>query len=176
MRQEKEGTLRLLTPGELRLARSVFGNAITYPKVWIHHGSYFPLGLQGKNTSMAPDGEIYFRNWYASDFSTQLAEYQHTFIHEMGHVWQRERGMHVMLRGLLSWGANYHYRLDNRLLWQYPMEQQAQIIADFFVLKTYGYQVWGRLWRNNHVTLDGDLSEDVIRHQYLHTLKGFPGR
>ncbi|GGD25538.1 hypothetical protein GCM10011513_23830 [Franconibacter daqui] len=125
---------------------------------------------------MAPDGEIYFRNWYASDFSIQPADYQHTFIHEMGHVWQRERGMHVMLRGLLSWGANYHYRLDNRLLWQYPMEQQAQVIADYFVLSKFGYRIWLVLRGNRMVTLDGDLREEVIRPLYLRALSGFPGR
>lgn len=33
---EKEGTLRLLTPGEVRMSRAVFGDTIEYYKVWVH--------------------------------------------------------------------------------------------------------------------------------------------
>jgi len=95
---KKEGSLRLLTLGELRLARSVFGNTIRYHTVWIHHDSYLPFGLQFDNYVMSPNGEIYFREWYRDDFSTKEADLQHLFIHEMMHVWQRERGMQVFLR------------------------------------------------------------------------------
>lgn len=49
---EKEGTLRLLTPGEVRMARAVFGDAIEYHKVWVHHDSYFPFGLQPDRLQM----------------------------------------------------------------------------------------------------------------------------
>ncbi|WP_370521048.1 hypothetical protein [Pantoea sp. BAV 3049] len=81
----KEGTLRLLTLGEVALARGVFGRSIIYPKVWIHCDSYLPLGLQGKNVGMSPNGEIYFRKeQYSPDFSS-MSDFrkQHFFIHEM---------------------------------------------------------------------------------------------
>lgn len=42
MDNQKEGSLRLLTSGEIRLAKSIFGDSIHYHKVWIHHGSYLP--------------------------------------------------------------------------------------------------------------------------------------
>jgi len=42
--------------------------------------------------------------------------------------------MNIIGRGLVSWLVSYRYTLDGRLLSEYPMEQQAQIIADNFVL------------------------------------------
>ncbi|MFX0567598.1 hypothetical protein ACNF5A_000273 [Kosakonia cowanii] len=66
---DEEGSLRLLTLGEIALARTVYGSSITYPRVWIHHDSYFPFKLQGKTTAMSPNGELYFRDWYCDDFS-----------------------------------------------------------------------------------------------------------
>ena len=60
-KDKKEGTLRLLTSGEIALAKSVFRSTIPYHKVWIHFDSYLPFGLQDQYTAMAPNGEIYFR-------------------------------------------------------------------------------------------------------------------
>ncbi|EOI3491688.1 hypothetical protein ACN5L9_003385 [Cronobacter sakazakii] len=38
----KDGDIRLLTPGEIMLAQSVFKSAIDYSKAWIHRESYLP--------------------------------------------------------------------------------------------------------------------------------------
>lgn len=171
----KEGTLRLLTLGELRLARSVFGNAIRYHTVWIHHDSYLPFGLQFDNYVMSPNGEIYFREWYRDDFSTKEADLQHLFIHEMMHVWQRERGMQVLLRGLYSWRADYGYRLDGRKLAQYPLEQQAQIVADHFILETHGLRKWIELKTAGVVTLKNVVQyEEELKSLYKVALRNFP--
>lgn len=172
----KEGGIRRLTTGEIQLARCVFLSTIDYSKVWIHRESYPPFNLQNNNTAMTPNGEIYFRNQYFDDFSQTTDDLQHLFIHEMGHVWQRTKGMNVIFRGLVSWMVSYHYILDGRLLSDYPMEQQAQIIADNFTLQTQGYKVWRRLLGGKYptITLDGDSSELVVREQYKITLRGFP--
>lgn len=172
----KEGGARLLTPGEIELAKSVFKSTIEYNTVWIHKESYLPFNLQDEHTAMTPNGELYFRDEYRDDFSRSTDDYQHLFIHEMSHVWQRARGMNVIGRGLVSWMVSYRYTLDGRLLSEYPMEQQAQIIADNFVLQTFGYRVWYRLEKNKYpdVTLDGDTSEPVISKQYKNALRGFP--
>lgn len=170
----KEGGIRLLTSGETELAKSVFGSTIQYHTVWIHHGSYLPFNLQDEHTAMTPNGEIYFRNEYRDDFSQTTDNLQHLFIHEMSHVWQRAKGMNVIARGLVSWLVSYRYKLDGRLLSEYPMEQQAQIIADNFTLQARGYSAWRRLRRNNIITLDGDISEVVIRKSYRNVLRGFP--
>ncbi|CNI13094.1 Uncharacterised protein [Yersinia massiliensis] len=170
----KEGGLRLLTLGETELAKSVFGSTIQYNTVWIHKESYLPFNLQDEHTAMTPNGEIYFRNEYRDDFSQTTDNLQHLFIHEMSHVWQRAKGMNVIARGLVSWLVSYRYKLDGRLLSEYPMEQQAQIIADNFTLQARDYSTWMRLRRNNIITLDGDISEVVIRKLYRNVLRGFP--
>lgn len=60
----------------------------------------------------------------------------------MVHVWQHQQGMWVRTRGFFSWAANYSYKLDKKRLKNYPMEQQAQIIADYWLLHRYGYEFW----------------------------------
>ncbi|PDO87141.1 MULTISPECIES: type VI secretion protein [Enterobacteriaceae] len=172
---DNEGSIRLLTLGELCLAKSVFGNSIPYHTVWIHHDSYLPLGLQKREFAMSPNGELYFRDWFRDDFSREKIDLQHLFIHEMTHVWQRERGMQVRLRGLFSWNADYGYRLDGRRLAQYPLEQQAQIVADNFVLETYGLGNWIELKTSKTVT-----SRNIVQHEadlkalYKVALRNFP--
>ncbi|WP_025903481.1 hypothetical protein [Tatumella sp. UCD-D_suzukii] len=176
-KKQEDDPVRKLTTGEIALARTVFGNRIDYEKVKIHYGSYLPFGLQAGNVAMTPNGELYFRTTlYREDFSQTLDDLQHLFIHEMSHVWQRARGMNVIGRGLVSWMVSYRYTLDGRLLSEYPMEQQAQIIADNFTLQTQGYKVWHRLWggKNPTITLDGDTTESVVRKQYKIALRGFP--
>ncbi|HDI3031690.1 TPA: type IV secretion protein Rhs [Cronobacter turicensis] len=172
----KYGGIRLLTMGEIKLAQSVFESTIDYSNVWIHWDSYLPFNLQNGNAAMTPNGEIYFRDHYRDDFSQSTDYMQHMFIHEMSHVWQRERGMNVICRGLVSWLVSYRYKLDGRLLSEYPMEQQAQVIADNFILQTFGYEIWNHLENKKYpdITLDGDISEPVIRAGYRAALRGFP--
>lgn len=137
---ESENSVRPLTTGEIRLAENIFGSSIEWGKVWVHCESYLPFGLQGKYVGMTPNGEMYFRKeTYLKDFSISSNSNQHFFIHEMVHVWQQQHGMWVKTRGLFSWASSYRYTLDeNKKLNEYGMEQQAQIIADYFLLKTYG--------------------------------------
>jgi len=170
----KQGGLRLLTRGEIALATAVFKNTIQYHTVWIHHDSYLPFNLQNKYVAMTPNGEMYFREWYRDDFSQSTDELEHMFIHEMSHVWQRARGMNVIARGLISGLVSYRYQLDGRLLSEYPMEQQAQIIADDFSLQKVGYRKWCNLRTKEDVTLDGDIEEVRIRHGYQTALRGSP--
>lgn len=172
----KDGGIRLLTAGEIQLAQSVFASTVEYPKIWIHKDSYLPFNLQNADTAMTPNGEIYFRNQYRDDFSQSTDDLQHLFIHEMSHVWQRARGMNVVGRGLVSWLVSYRYTLDGRLLSEYPMEQQAQIIADDFVLQAFGYKRWCSFENADYslITLDGDTSEPAIRQGYQNVLRGFP--
>ena len=169
-----KGSLRRLTSGEIALAKTVFRSTIEYHKVWIHHDSFLPFDLQDDGIGMAPLGELYFKGLYQADFSNAFPDLQNTFIHEMSHVWQRERGMCVIGRGLASRLVSYRYRLDGRLLHEYPMEQQAGIIADSFSLDHEGYEGWRNLIVSQAVKLDGDINEHVVRKQYRDVLRGFP--
>lgn len=156
------------------LARSVFRNSITWYKVWLHRDSYLPFGLQNKNVAMAPNGEIYLRNHYRDDFSKASIALQHIFIHELAHAWQRERGMNVRLRGAFSWAANYEYVLDRRFLNEYPLEQQAQIIADYFLLAREGYSTWFKNKTILGITCVNDVSEHELVSLFARTLSFFP--
>ncbi len=126
------------------MARELYGNTINYKKVVVHCDSYFPFGAQSKDTAMAPNGELWFRSErYQPDFSAATIGSRHTFIHEMAHVWQRERGMWVRTRGLFSDVVDYRYRLDGKKkLKDYGMEQQASIIADYWLWKKHGNKEW----------------------------------
>ena len=47
---------RSLTPGEIELARSIFGDAIDYSKVRLVRGKWWPF--QPRDAAMAPTGNI----------------------------------------------------------------------------------------------------------------------
>lgn len=156
-------SLRRMTYGELTLARSIFENTIDYSKVWIHNEKYLPG--QGERTAMTPNGEMYYPDAvYSSDYSSQtmpgdretVAGASHLFIHEMMHVWQYQKGYAVKLRGLFSWAANDHYDLNLQSFSSYSMEQQASIVADYWLLINYG--LVADLANVNYV---GDTTESV---------------
>ena len=98
----------------------------------------------------------------------------HVFIHELSHVWQRERGMCVICRGVVSFMADYTYDLDGRLLSEYPMEQQAQIIADNYILSEWGFDRWNQFRTYNYVKLIKAMSETEASAAYKVALRGFP--
>jgi hypothetical protein len=77
---------------------------------------------------------------YREDFSVvKEIKYRQHFIHEMGHVWQRALGYWVMTVGMLRHALNYDYKLDDsKKLSGYDMEQQPEIIADYFCMKYLG--------------------------------------
>ena len=173
--QEKENTLRRLTSGEIALAKSVFMSSIPYHKIRIYRESYLPSGLQSERAERVTEDKIYCRPLlYREDYAQSLPEMQHLFIHEMAHVWQRVKRMNAIDHRQVSWITGYTYQLDGRLLAEYSMAQQAQIIADSFTLEMEGHKGWRDLIRFYDITLDDDLSEPVARQQYRHVLMNFP--
>jgi len=139
-----QGASRRLTFGETAMSRRLFKDAINYGLVKVHNAEYLPFGMQRNNTVMTPNGEMYFPTGiFKEDFSTQLPDRQHLFMHEMAHVWQWQMGMFVRLRGLGSWAARYKYRLSvKKRLSNYGMEQQASLLSDYYILIVYGYSIW----------------------------------
>ncbi len=131
------GGERALTPGEVALARSVFGDAIEYRRVTVRRRKWFPF--QPREIAMAPRGHLHFHpagTAYCDDFGTASWQSQGLFIHEMTHVWQsQERG---------SWYLPLHRhpfcRYDYSLkpgwrLERYGIEQQAEIVKHAFWLR-----------------------------------------
>ncbi len=173
----REGGLRLLTPGEIKLALSLYGYSVRYNKVWVHLASYLPFNLQNPAQAMSPNGEMWFRKpRYENDFSNprnnSFIDVQHLFLHEMMHVWQHQKGMWVRIRGAFSWAADYTYDLDKSSLLEYGLEQQASIVSDYWLLKNYGFQGHSNLYTLRNYNPD----EPVINllAKYKNVLKRFP--
>lgn len=174
----KIGGLRLLTLGEINLAKTLYGLSIRYNEVWIHRGSYLPFNMQDFRTAMKPNGEIYFmEGTYEHDFSMSHRTMSrivgaHLFLHEMMHVWQHQHGMMVRLRGAFSWAVDYTYSLDKHHLLDYRLEQQASLISDYWLLKTYGFENHNNL----HKLIDYHPSEPTheLLKRYETILGDFP--
>ncbi|WP_290722221.1 vgr related protein [Altererythrobacter sp.] len=131
------GGERDLTPGEVKLAQSVFGTAIDYDAVTIRRRKWFPF--QPRHVTMAPCGHLHFHpkgNAYCADFSSECLTRQGFFIHEMSHVWQTQtRGMWHLIFNRMPW-ARYDYTLKpGWQLTRYGIEQQAEIIKHAFWLR-----------------------------------------
>ena len=131
------GGERALTPGEVALARSVFGDAIDYAPVRIRRRKW--AFFQPRNITMAPRGHLHFHplgDAYCDDFSDQPIHRQALFIHEMTHVWQTQRlGEWYLVTRRMPW-ARYDYAL--RPGWpldRYGIEQQAEIVKHAFLLR-----------------------------------------
>lgn len=146
---------RDMTSGEIRMAKSVFGDAINFGGkgerngVGIYDGKWKPF--QPDNRAMAPNGNIYFPGTsYEEDFSGSKSvsdRDRRTFIHEMTHVWQHQNGKAVKTRGaalgvLAVAGDPYAYKLytsgddtNFKDLSDYGLEQQAAIVGDYYALR-----------------------------------------
>jgi len=86
---------------------------------------------------MAPNGHIHFHPLapaYCDDFSMVPQSLQGLFIHELTHVWQRQKGMLLILRRHPF--CRYSYSLKPGLpLERYGIEQQAEIVRHAFLLR-----------------------------------------
>ena len=124
---------RKLTVGETHLCMGVFGNAIDYSAVLIHNYRAYPF--QGAETAVTPNGELYFPSGvYQGDFSTNVANAA-WLIHEMTHVWQHQQGMWLRARAIFNHKYPYgKLTKDSPGLTSWGVEQQASIVADYFLL------------------------------------------
>jgi hypothetical protein len=131
---------RLLTEGERKLARSVFGDAVDYALVRIVRGKWFPF--QPRNVAMAPMGNIHFHPespLWSEDFSAESRSLQALFLHEMTHVWQTQTRGLFYLPLMRHPFCSYSYRLrPGRPFGRYGLEQQAEIVRDLFLLRGGG--------------------------------------
>ena len=126
---------RSLTPGEIALARSIFGDAVDYSKVHLVKGKWWPF--HPRNAAMAPMGNIWFHpegGVWSEDFSKEPLGRQGFFIHEMTHVWQTQKGGRFYLPLMRHPFCRYDYRLaPGRPFEHYGLEQQAEIVRHAFL-------------------------------------------
>jgi len=126
---------RHLTAGEIELCRSIFGDAIDYPKVRLIEGKWWPF--QPRNAAMAPSGSIWFHpvaGGWSEDFSKEPLGRQGFFIHEMTHVWQAQRGGPLYLPLMRHPFCRYRYEMKpGRSFDRYGIEQQAELVRHRFL-------------------------------------------
>ena len=128
---------RPLTPGEIDLACSVFGDAIDYSRVRMIKRKWWPL--QPRNFIMTPCGNLHFHpegTAWSDDFSTASIPMQGLFVHEMTHVWQAQKKGRLYLVLMRHPFCRYDYAI--RAGWpleRYGLEQQAEIVSHAFMLR-----------------------------------------
>lgn len=129
---------RPLTPGEIALARSMFGAAIDY--AWVRLVRRPWAFFQPAATVMAPWGHIHFHPqgpWWRADFANAERDAQGLFIHEMTHVWQHQAGHWLPIERHPF--CRYGYRLDpGKPFARYGIEQQAEIVRHAFLARAEG--------------------------------------
>jgi hypothetical protein len=130
---------RMLTTGEIELARSIFKDSIDYSRVRLFEGKWWPL--HPRRAAMAPTGDIWFHpdgGGWSDDFSKETLSRQGFFIHELTHVWQSQKGGRFYLLLMRHPFCRYSYTVrPGRPFRRYGIEQQAEIMRHFF-LETRG--------------------------------------
>lgn len=124
---------RLLTTGEIALARSVFGDSINLDEVQLKT-AWWVL----KHYAVSPNGNIYFNpaDWTV-DFSDASLSKKSWLIHELTHVWQLQQGLKVVRGALID--RRYDYVLKTgKSFFNYGIEQQARMVQDYFIRRQRG--------------------------------------
>ena len=128
---------RSLTPGEIALARSIFGDAIDYSKVRMVRRKWWPF--QPRGTAMAPTGNIHFHphgSLWSEDFAREPLQRQGLFIHELTHVWQSQTRGRFYLPLMRHPFCRYRYSIvPGRPFGRYGLEQQAEIVRHAFLAR-----------------------------------------
>ena len=126
---------RHLTPGEVEIARSIFGNAIDYARVKLFEGKWWPF--HPRRSAMAPMGNIWFHpdgGGWSEDFSKEPLLAQGYFIHELTHVWQTQKGGRFYLPLMRHPFCKYRFDLkEGKPFERYGLEQQAEIVRHRFL-------------------------------------------
>ena len=137
---DKMKAARPLTPGEIELARSVFGDAIDYAPVRIVRRRWWPF--QPRGVVMAPTGNIHFHpgsHLWSEDFAAEHLSLQGLFIHEMTHVWQTQKRGRFYLVLMRHPFCRYAYTVKaGRRFDRYGLEQQAEIVRHALIAQRGG--------------------------------------
>ena len=127
--------VRGLTPGEIELVRSMFGDAIDVTRVRLIEGKWWTL--QPRRSAMAATGDIWFHpegGGWTEDFAAERLPAQGFFIHEMTHVWQAQKGGRLYLPLMRHPFCRYDYDLTpGKPFSRYGIEQQAEIVRHRFL-------------------------------------------
>lgn len=169
--QSQPGTelFRSLIPGEIKLAQTVFQNIINYDRVKIYcHSSQSRTQLRVITTTK--NGEVLLSmSEYRSDFSGDYTNYHdsvkcpHSFIFAMSFVWQYFRYDSSFHDPYIS-SVWYSYKLDEPAFNFYTMEQQASIIADYWLLNKHDIVEYKDISNYQEYDKFGvDIKRDLLR-------------
>lgn len=129
--------IRSLAPGEIDLARSVFGLALRTDTIRLLRlppllrRAFVPGAVAGREWICWPTAS------WSDDFSGGPLRRQGTLIHELVHVWQAQRGVNLLVAKLRAGDrpAAYVYDCGPATLWDaLNIEQQASVIEHRFLL------------------------------------------
>jgi len=130
--------IRSLAPGEIELARSVFGPALRTGTVRLLRlppllrRAFVPGALAGREWICWPTAI------WSDDLSREPLGRQATLIHELVHVCQAQQGVNLLVAKIRAGDgpAAYAYRCDDGTRWPHlNIEQQAQVIEHRFLLQ-----------------------------------------
>lgn len=138
-RHLKNYPIRYLTAQEKVLAQLVFGDMLNCEQPKIIATRYLPW--QSCGIFMAPNGNIYVNSSdYSENYALESKFMQGIFIHELTHVMQYQKGMHVLLKGALLQSAYYlsfkkynpykYTYSPHKAFSSYNIEQQGEIARD----------------------------------------------
>lgn len=158
---------RPLHQWEIEMAKTIFGDSINYHRVRIDETAY----LGPKQHHFCYVSFYMINSWGAMQNST--------LIHELVHVWQYENmGAVYMPRALWAQttkeGYNYGGKdnlklslLTQRTLFDYNLEQQGDIIADYFRIKNGTSPYWGNANSSNLGLYERIIYEKLDRNESM---------
>lgn len=169
--QSQPGTelFRSLTPGEIKLAQTVFQNIINYDRVKIYCHSSQSRTQPRVITTTKNEEVLLSMSEYRSDFSGDYTNYHdsakcpHSFIFAMSFVWQYFRYDSSFHDPYIS-SVWYSYKLDEPAFNFYTMEQQASIIADYWLLNKHDIVEYKDISNYQEYDKFGvDIKRDLLR-------------
>jgi hypothetical protein len=172
-----EVIFRKLTSDEIKLAESVFRDVIKYNRVKIYRGSGKTVAQSKIMTQPRNGGVIVAINEYREDFSTgydnfhESAKSTHLFILAMAFVWQYYRYDSSFCDPYTSTNV-YQYSFNKPSFNFYTLEQQASIIADYWLLNKYSIQTYEELtgcrdYERNNLNFKSSLLKEykkILKH------------
>lgn len=129
--------IRVLTAGEVALAREVFGDSLDPGPIrlvaapWPFNRAFVPGRWFGRDWIVWPSHVL------AADLSTAPVGLQALMIHELTHVWQAQHGVNLLLAKLRAGDsrASYAYPVVDSCDWdRLNIEQQAMVVEHRFRL------------------------------------------
>jgi len=136
---------RKLTEREFNLAKTVYGNSLKYDRIRIDN----------KARIGAKTNHIYYVSFYTINAWGSMSD--DIFIHELMHIWQYQKmGIRYIPKALFAQHTSMGYNYGGLPALQkhntfkdFNLEQQADIVSDYFRIKMGFRPRWGSATRED---------------------------